>query len=187
MPTPHRLYADLSDNDLFRLVKDRNSLAFDELYHRWKPVLLDWAHRRLQCRESAEDLVHDLFLSFYMRSSTLTFTVSLQAYLHTAIRYKVHNTIRSKITHEKYLRKRLAAGDRSTGDAPYVEFKEYGERVERTLRSLPPQCRKVFELSREEDYSYKDISGRLGISLSTVEKHVSKALRILRKNVQPEY
>ncbi len=187
MPTPYRLYADLSDNDLFCLIKDRNSLAFDELYYRWKPVLLDWAHRKLQCRESAEDLVHDLFLNFYMRSSTLSFTVSLQAYLHTAIRYKVHNNIRSKITREKYVRKLFAAGDDSTGPAPSVEFKEYGERVERTLRSLSPQCRKVFELSREEDYSYKDISGRLGISLSTVEKHVSKALRILRKNVQPEY
>jgi RNA polymerase sigma-70 factor (ECF subfamily) len=49
---------------------------------------------------------------------------------------------------------------------------------------LPEKCREVFMLSRSEDLSYKDISGHLGISVSTVEKHISKALKVLRTSLE---
>jgi len=48
------------------------------------------------------------------------------------------------------------------------------------LETLPPQCRKVFELSRMEQLSYSEIASQLNISTNTVENHISKALKLLR-------
>jgi RNA polymerase sigma-70 factor (ECF subfamily) len=48
---------------------------------------------------------------------------------------------------------------------------------------LPEKCRQAILLSRGEQLSYKDISGQLGISISTVEKHISKALKFLKLNL----
>lgn len=45
------------------------------------------------------------------------------------------------------------------------------------IRTLPPQCRRVFMMQRFDGLTYKEIAKQLGISTSTVEKHLAKALR----------
>jgi RNA polymerase sigma-70 factor (ECF subfamily) len=182
----NRTYIHLSDEELFALVKRKDCKAFSEIYRRCKPALLEKAFRKLQSKESAEDIVQDLFLNVYLRSASLEFSVSLKAYLHAALKYKINNAVRSKITREKYARNFYLTADVKINNSSFIELKECRERIERTLRSLPPQCRKVFELSRNEEQSYKEISGKLGISISAVEKHVSRALRTLRKTVLAE-
>ena len=51
------------------------------------------------------------------------------------------------------------------------------------LTQLPPECRRVFELSRFQEMSYAQIAGQLGISIKTVEGQMGKALRVLRKQL----
>ena len=63
------------------------------------------------------------------------------------------------------------------------ETKELAYNINRSINLLPEKCRQAFLLSRSEDLSYKDISGHLGISISTVEKHISKALKFLKVNL----
>ncbi|MEP6514081.1 MAG: RNA polymerase sigma-70 factor [Parafilimonas sp.] len=179
-------YSHLSDEKLFYCVKQKDEKAFDELYKRCSPLLIEAASKKLQCRESAKDIVQDLFLSFYLKSNTLEFTVSLRAYLHQALKYKVLNVIRSRVIRERY-RKSLFFSEYCKNDfAQALEAKECRQKIQRTLRQLPDKCRKVFELSRNENLSYKDISDDLGIAVSTVEKHITKALKILRANVLRE-
>ena len=52
--------------------------------------------------------------------------------------------------------------------------------IDKALATLPPQCRRVFEMSRMDQLSYTEIANQLNISTNTVENHVSKALKILR-------
>ena len=57
---------------------------------------------------------------------------------------------------------------------------ELRKNLEEAISGLPPKCREVFLMSYIEDISNKDISSRLGISLSTVENHIYAALKQLR-------
>jgi RNA polymerase sigma-70 factor (ECF subfamily) len=52
--------------------------------------------------------------------------------------------------------------------------------VEKAINELPEQCRKAFELSRYNELKYKEIADAMGISVKTVETHISHALKILR-------
>jgi RNA polymerase sigma-70 factor (ECF subfamily) len=45
---------------------------------------------------------------------------------------------------------------------------------------LTPQTGRIIKMHYNEDQSYKDISSELGISLSTVNKHIVQGLRKLR-------
>ena len=52
------------------------------------------------------------------------------------------------------------------------------------LNKLPAKCRVVFNLSRFEEMSYKEISEKLEISIKTVENQIGKALKIMRENLK---
>lgn len=58
--------------------------------------------------------------------------------------------------------------------------KEQVEQAKALVASLPKKCREVFILSRFYHLTYEEISERLGISKSTVEKHVMRGIRLCR-------
>ena len=184
MPELRNCYSGFSEEELLTLVKtNKDGRAFDEIYARCKPALIDNASKKLQSRELAEDLVHDIFLSLYTKSDVLEFTVSLKAYLHTALKYKVQNEIRNKVVRDRHKKYLFFSLESKNDFASTLEYRECKKKIDTTIATLPDKCRQVFTLSRDYDYSYKDISGNLGISVSTVEKHISKALKVLRDNV----
>ena len=75
----------------------------------------------------------------------------------------------------------LSPAEGSGGDfASQYEAKELEQTIGQSVGRLPEKCKKAFLLSRQENLSYKDISGELAISVSTVEKHISKALKLIR-------
>ena len=52
--------------------------------------------------------------------------------------------------------------------------------ISRALEQLTPRQRKIFEMSREAQLSHKEIAGELGISVNTVQEHISSSLKIIR-------
>ena len=67
-------------------------------------------------------------------------------------------------------------------DEPSAERELAAEQIVAALgyviAALSPQCRTVFLLSRLDGLTYAEIASRRGISVKTVEKHVSHALRV---------
>lgn len=67
----------------------------------------------------------------------------------------------------------------TVGPLQTLLWREDLDLVRQSIVGLPPRCRQVFVLSRFEGMSYSAIARHCGISVSMVEKHLSKALRIL--------
>ena len=65
--------------------------------------------------------------------------------------------------------------------AALYEKKELNKQIGTSLQALPDKCRQAFVLSHFDNLSYKAVANEMGISVKTVEKHISKALRTLRK------
>ncbi|MFT3948793.1 MAG: RNA polymerase sigma-70 factor [Agriterribacter sp.] len=184
MVTTTNTYRQLSGGELLSLVKQDNKKAFEEIYSRYWDFLTQIASRHLQSKQRAEDIVQEIFISFYNRRHEFELTVSLRAYLSQALKFKIMNEFRSQVvrdTYSKHIRYSYTYADA----APYhmYETKELTGNINRYISQLPEKCKQAFLLSRGEDLSYKDISGHLNISVSTVEKHISKALKLLKTNV----
>jgi RNA polymerase sigma factor (sigma-70 family) len=64
-----------------------------------------------------------------------------------------------------------------------IEAQERLELLYRAIRNLPPRCRQVFVLRKFEELTQGEIADRLGISRSSVEKHLRNALNILRDSL----
>ncbi|SFQ83202.1 RNA polymerase sigma-70 factor [Hymenobacter arizonensis] len=139
--------------------------------------------RVVQDRDVAEDLVQDVLLNVWKNRENLRITTTYQAYLYrAAMNAALRHTARSK--------RQVTWDDASLPDAgrntteEQVHGQEAEAAVAAALATLPPQCRAVFLLSRQEGLSYQQIADALEVAPKTVENQMGKALRLMRKGLQ---
>lgn len=175
------VYKSYDESELILLLKSGNQAAFAEIYNRYWTILIDTAYQRLKSIEAAEEIVQDVFVSFFLRREQIFLNSTLEAYLKTALKYKVYNVYRSQQVHLSHLDAIINDQkiDPLTPDL-VLEVKELQTRVRQVADKMPEKCRKVFLLSRFEHLSQQEIADQMGISISTVKKHMTKALDIMR-------
>lgn len=177
------VYDKLSDEQLMELLCSKDEVAFKELYNRYWDILLDSAFRRLGSIEQAEEIVQDIFVSLYLKQETLQIKTSVAGYLKNALKFKIVDVIRHQVVHEKFVAHALRPSEEYVlTPGEILQIKELKEKIDRITQKMPEKCREVFLLSRVENLSNKKIAELLGISVSTVEKHISKAMGILKGN-----
>ncbi|PMD91442.1 RNA polymerase subunit sigma-70 [Siphonobacter sp. BAB-5405] len=174
-----------TDESLIALLKQDDRSAFELLYRKYWRRLYDSAYRRVQTREDCEEIVQELFLDLWSKRQHLEITTSLEIYLFTALRYRIYNYIRSLLTKKAHLDYLLQRGDY---EANLVEDQLYYEELQRALDAgvaqLPEKYRRVYELSRQEHYTYREIAQLLELPIDTVEKQMAKALKLLRLHLK---
>ena len=155
-----------------------DELAFTELYARHVRLLIHTAIRKTGMKATAEDLVQETFVKFWLGRHKFDIQKNIQAYLTGMLKYNI-------ITHYHQEQKKqvltLQENDvpLNNDTSEYLDFNTLSELYEQSLLKLPLKCREVFVLSRK-GYSLKEIAVSLEISEKTVEAHISKALKILR-------
>jgi RNA polymerase sigma-70 factor (ECF subfamily) len=109
-----------------------------------------------------------------------------------ALLYRVaRNLAISRLRHEKVVMHTLPAvivaeelrTERRTAEQRVVASQKRNELM-LVIGSLPPRCRDVFVLRWIRGFNHRDIGERLGISVSTVEKHLAKGLRLCRAELR---
>lgn len=177
-------YTKHNDQALMALVRAGDEYAFTEIHNRFRGVLFVHALRMLDQEDEAKDIVQDLFTALWIRRNDISLNASLSSYLYSAVRNRVLDAIARKKTEEKYLSSLadfLEEGENITDHE--IRRKELSAIIEREVSRLPARMREIFELSRNENHSYKEIAEELNISDKTVKKQVSNALIILRKKL----
>lgn len=125
--------------------------------------------------------MQDLFASLWLKRETIEIRQTVTAYLFTAIKYKVINYIESHIVRENYLKvlkKTVEDYDNSTNEKIYSH--DLQNCIDQGINTLSPKVKEVFELSRNENLSIKEIASKLNVSDQTVKNQISKALKTLK-------
>lgn len=170
-----------SDEELFHACVDGSELSFEELYNRYWYKLYAEALRRLRKAELAEEIVQDLFTSIWLNRKRIQIHSSVAAYLFTSVRYLVISAIQKEKVRKNY--KEFYKGnfrDYDNSTETRLAFNELQNQIENHVRLLPDRCRYIYELSRKEFKSNKEIADLLGISEKTVENQLTKALSRLK-------
>lgn len=174
-------YSTLSDTDLTILLKNDDAMAYTVIYNRYFDSLYIHACNRLKDKEEAQDIIHELFTHLWNKRKELFIKSSLSSYLYMSIRNRVLDLISHQQVETKYvnsLQNFINAGYCVTDHL--IREKQLTELIEKGISDLPTKMKQVFELSRKEKLSHKEIAAQLNLSEQTVKKQVNNALKILR-------
>lgn len=177
------LYSQKTDVDLFLLLQKGDKQAFTELYRRYWKKLFVVAANRINNLEEAEEIVQDIFTALWRRRERLVLTSDLANYLAVCVKYRVIKTLDKYYRHRRYVDALVVDEQMDDSTQEGLAFDELREELARYVQQLPEKCRLVFQLSREEGYSQKQIAETLQISEKTVEAHLGKAFKTLRSKL----
>ena len=155
--------------------------AFCELYATYKNRLIYFAMRFLKSREYAEDVFQDAFTVVWQSRRFINPDASFSSYLYTIMRNRILNQLRNTANEEKLKESILSQALDYTEDTKReVMLNDLKSLISHALQQLTPRQREIFEMSREAQLSHKEIADKLGISVNTVQEHISTSLNLIR-------
>jgi RNA polymerase sigma-70 factor (ECF subfamily) len=137
--------------------------------------------------ETAKEIVQEAFLRTYRERES---AITLRAFLFSTARNLAANEIRHRRTVE---RDTFVRPDELPVDAENESLEssflrdERNRLIQQAIDRLPPQCRAAFTLRIFHEYSYKEVADQLGLSVKTVEKHISRGMRETNRYLQIQY
>jgi RNA polymerase sigma-70 factor (family 1) len=174
-------YNSHSDAELADRFQCGDVAAYEAIYDRYWQLLFRFARKLLQDNLAAQDVVQEVFTVFWLKKGQFDGNSPLAAYLYTLTKNKILDIIRHSKVQTRYLEHlRLAVqlGD-ALPDQLYIE-KQFYDQVEKEIAKLPGKMRIVFEMSRKQYKSNREIAEELGISEQTVKNQISNAIRTLK-------
>lgn len=169
-----------TDEELILMLRADDEAAFTELYNRYWERLYATAAHKINDLQTAEEIVHNIFISIWQRRHQLELEGTLNKYLAVALKYQVINH-QSK----KYRTQTSSAitGDLHIADAStqhHLSFNELVRELAKFTKELPENYQLVFRLSREAGFTRKQIAAYLNLSEKTVETYITRALKLLK-------
>jgi RNA polymerase sigma-70 factor (ECF subfamily) len=159
--------------------------AFRTLFKAYRDKLYTYILKLSGSVETAEDIVHDVFLKLWVRRERLTEIENLNNYLYRM----AHNqalTVFRRMAKETLILAEIQKGQGlETGfeGEDQITHREVLAFIRQAVDQLTPQQKQVFLMSREQGLKLGEIARRLDISERTVKNHISKALRFLREEI----
>jgi RNA polymerase sigma-70 factor (family 1) len=178
----------MTEEDLITGLSKGERTAFQQLYNQYYTPLCTYSKRFTKSKEIAEEVVQDVFLKLWERQGRFMITTSLKAYLFASVRNHCLDHLKHlQIVHkfnEYYTLLLKEAEDlyifsQESGDSMTIA-QELEESVREAIDSLPVQCQRIFKMSRFDGLKHKDIADKMGVTVNTVQRQMSIALKKLR-------
>jgi RNA polymerase sigma-70 factor (ECF subfamily) len=159
---------------------------FEALFKEHHKSLCDLAYNLVKDKDAAKDIVQDVYFKFWKNQEKIEITDQIKGYLFRATAHTCYNYLRSlkrmiRLDHQSPLMGSL----QSKSGVEDIGFRDLELRVQQAIERLPPRCKVIFQLSRQEDMSHKQIAEALNLSVKTIENQMSIALAKLRKELGP--
>ncbi|MFO7370494.1 MAG: RNA polymerase sigma-70 factor [Bacteroidales bacterium] len=157
------------------------SPEFEKFFREEFNSLSNLAYTVVKDTDEARDVVQQVFLNYWQRRESIEIRGSAKGYFYKAVLNASINRLkkaRTLIPIENLQQDKFF-------EEPAEEDTRMRDHLHRTINDLPPVCQQVFRLSRFTNMTNKEIAEEMDISVKAVEKHITKAMKVLREKMKP--
>jgi RNA polymerase sigma-70 factor (ECF subfamily) len=187
----HSLDHDFAYNGpLLQKVAGGDQLAFRELYHTFHKRLHYFALALVKTKEAAEEIVEDVFIKLWNQRTTITQINHLRVYLYTATKNTALNYLSRKAREsivEPFDNIDISLQETGVSPEEIMITAETYQKIRQAVEGLPPRCKMIFKLIREDGLRYKEVSEILNISINTIDAQMAIAIQRITEAVRKEF
>ncbi len=171
-----------TDKELAYLLTKNDENAFRELYLRYRDKLWYFCYGFLKSEDDASDIVQEVFMRIWESRNFIDPERSLSSFIYTMAKNRILNFFRDMDV-EKQVKQALSKKspiETETAESDLI-ISEYQQILADAIEQLPPKRKQIFNMSRVDQLSHKEIAIQLNISVNTVQEHISESLRFIKK------
>lgn len=163
--------------------------AFRELFNFFSKKLTQFANSIVKSNEAAREIVDEVFIKIWRNKESISSIQNLRVYLYTATKNTSLNYLSSRAREnltESFDFFSIEISDEQSPEKTLINS-ELLKKIHEAIDSLPPRCKMVFKLVREDGLSYREVAQILNISSKTVDAQMVIAVRQISDKVRPDF
>jgi len=175
-------YLLLTEKELVELLKNGDKRAFEQLYHNYKGRIYGNLYKMVKSAEIAEEILQELFVKIWIGRENLDTEKSFRSYLFKVSENLVYDFFRKAALNKQMESYLVSVAVPATSSVEqHINYKEGNYILAKAIDCLPPRRKQIYILCKIEGKSYGEVSRLLGVSISTINEHIVKATRVVRK------
>ncbi|WP_462222843.1 RNA polymerase sigma-70 factor [Ferruginibacter sp.] len=162
-----------------RIAEYEDVASYKKLFFHFFQPLKSFSYSITKSKETAEEVVSDIYIEIWARRKQLQEIEDLKMYLYISVRNaslrRLKQTQKTSVLSLDDLEVEFASNDPDAENN--IITNELAEKIERAIESLPQQCKIIFKLAKQDKLKYKEIAQLLNISVKTIDNQLSTALK----------
>ena len=170
-------------------IADGDQNSFRQLFHLYSKKLTQFAFAIVKSNDAAREIVDEVFIKIWRNKSSITTIQNLTVYLYTAIKNTALNYLSARAREnmvESFDFFSVQLSDNNSPEKTLINF-EMLNKINAAIDQLPPRCKMVFKLVREDGLSYKEVGAILKISPKTVDAQMMIAVKQISEKVKMHF
>lgn len=174
-----------SNTELVKLLKNGDMSAFDIIYKKYSRRLYGFIFRYIKQGADTEEIVQEVFMKIWKSRDKINIYSSFESFLFTIAHNATVNLLKKRATEQQYVEhiKSLQHIEETYELTDEIHYKELTKKFQDLMNELSPRQKEIFQLSREEGLSHKEIAEKLGISVHTVKNHLVTILSLFKSRL----
>ncbi|CAL1518971.1 RNA polymerase sigma-70 factor [Chitinophaga sp. MM2321] len=161
--------------------------ALEELHHGYFHALFRFVYAIVRCKETSEEIVNDVFITLWKRRAKLADITNPEVYLFVCAKNAALKYLQSKrITYTDLDELPDFSLKLERNPEEILISSEMLLHINKTIDQLPPKCKMIFLLAKQDNLKYREVAEVLQLSEKTVENQLVIALKKI-SNAIPFY
>jgi len=172
-----------TERDLVEKLRCGDTLAFEVLFYKYRNKVKGFAKKMVPAQIDPEEIVQEAFVRVWIKKDLINPDKDFQSYLFSIAKNLILDHIKSAVNRRLYFVEEQFQQDLMDEDNSDLNTmpQDAEETLHKLIQQLPERRKEIFNLSRFEGLSYKQIAIRLNITENTVDSQIRNALAFIRK------
>ena len=181
-----------SDSFLFIIQQraaDGDEDAFKKIYYQFYKRLYQFSLSLVKTKEAAEEITEDVFIKIWQQKENLSAIKNLRVYLYIATKNTSLNYLSKKAKEnltEPFDNINIDLYKSTITPEELMITAEMYRKIQQQVETLPPRCKMIFKLIREDGLKYKEVSDILNISVNTIDVQIAIAIKKIALALKPD-